>query len=236
MDRCMSGIQVLEGSWRKHERFLVENFVRRLGRPARQETNSFSETRAHQMGKDRALVPSFEGWPTQFHIVDFEAFLKLLSKILEERLFPLQLIKNSVDQVHTQDADGLLLEGVGRVTQVDMQHYVVRLVTGAELESQADPPVSLVCSGIVAGGDGINEGEEASCRPTALVELVQELVPFAVHQGCEAFFGNVTGAGAVQIVADFLVIRRDVFSDCPGGSSNNQKPAHDFLTGTNFSK
>ena len=61
------------------------------------------------MGKDRALVPAFEGGSTQFHIVDFDAFLDVLSNILEEGFFRLQLIKHSIDQVHTQDADSLLL-------------------------------------------------------------------------------------------------------------------------------
>ena len=158
----MSGIHVFEGSRREHDCFPVENFDRRLRSPAGQETDSFSKTRAHQMGKDRALVPTFEGCPTQFHIVDFEAFLEFLSNILEERLLRLQLIKDSVDQVHTQDPDSLLLERVGSITHVDMQHNVVRLATGVQLESQADPAVRFVCSGVVAGGDGINKGEEAS--------------------------------------------------------------------------
>ena len=70
----------------------------------------------------------------------------------------------------------------------------------------------------------------------ALVQLVDELGPFALDHGFEAFFGNVTGARTVQIVADFLVIRRDGFSNCPGGSSNNQKPPRDFLAGANFGK
>src|ERR1700677_1375863 len=236
MDCCMSWVQVLEGSRREYDCFLVENVDRRLRGPAGQETDSFSKTRAHQMGKDRALVPPFEGWPTQFHIVDFEAFLEFLSNIQEERLLRLQLIKHSVDQVDTQDTDSLLLERVGRIIHVDMQHDVARGATGAQLESQADPAVRLVCSGIVAGGDGINIGKEASLRPSALVQLVDELGPFAVHHGFEAFFGNVTGAGTVQIVANFLVIRRDGFSNSPGGSSNYQKPPHDFLAGTNFGK
>src|ERR1700689_3702064 len=150
------------------------------------------------MGNDRALDPTFKGCPTHFHVVDFEPFLEVLSYIQEEILFRLQLIKDSVDEVHTQDTDGLLLERVGRIKHVDMQHDVVWIATGAQLKSQAYPTVRLVCSGIVAGGDGVNEGEEASFRPTALVELVQELGPFDVHHGFEALFGNVTGARTVQ--------------------------------------
>ena len=105
----------------------------------------------HQTGEDRALVPPFEGRPAQFHIVDFYSFLDILSNILEERFFRLQLIKSSVDQVDAQDSGSLLLEGVGRIPHVDMQHYVVWSATGLQLEPQADPAVRLVCSGVIPG-------------------------------------------------------------------------------------
>ena len=95
---------------------------------------------------------------------------------------------------------------IGRIKHVDMQDDVVRLATGLQLESQADPAVSLVCSGVVAGGDGINKGKEAGLRPTALVQLVDDLGPLVVYHGLEAFFGNITGTKAIQIVADLLVI------------------------------
>ena len=47
-----------------------------------------------------------------------------------------------------------------------MQDYVVGLAAGLQLEPQADPPVRLVCSGVIEGRDGINKGKEASVRST----------------------------------------------------------------------
>src|ERR1700747_294856 len=114
------------------------------------------------MSEDRALVPPFEGRPAQFHIVDFYAPLEILSNILEERFFRLQLIKSSVYQVHTQDANSLLLEGVGRIPHVDVQHYVVWSATGLQLEPQANPAVRLIRSGVIPGRDRINKRKEAS--------------------------------------------------------------------------
>ena len=67
------------------------------------------------MDQDRALVPRFEGGPVQLDKVDFYPFLNILNNILEKRLFRLQLIKNSVDQVHAEDADAFLLEGTRRI-------------------------------------------------------------------------------------------------------------------------
>src|SRR5882757_2310462 len=126
------------------------------------------------MGKDRSLVPTVEGAPAQFHIVDFDALLDVLGNIVEETLFRLRLKKHGIDQVHAQDTDSLLLEQVGGITHVDMQDDVIRLAIGLQLKSQADPAVRLVGSGMVAGGDGIDKGKEAGFRPTGLVQLVYD--------------------------------------------------------------
>src|SRR5580692_11555220 len=234
MDCRMRGIYVFERSWREHDSFLVENFDRRHGRPTAWETDRLSKSCAHQLSQNRALIPPFEGGATHFRIVNFNTFLDVLSNVLEERFFRLQLVEDSIDKVHAQNADSLLLEGVGRIPQVDMENYVVRLAARLQLEPQADPTVRLICPGVVAGGDGINEREEASVRSATFAQLVDELDPFAIQHGLEAFSGNVTRTGTVQIVADFFVVRGDRFGNCPGGSSYNQKPSHDFLACPNF--
>ena len=110
MDCRMSGIYVFERSWREHSSFLVEDFHRRHGRPAAWKTDGFSKTCRHQLNQNRALIPSFEGGATHFRIVNFNAFLDVLSNILEERFFRLQLVEDGIDKVHAQDADSLLLE------------------------------------------------------------------------------------------------------------------------------
>jgi hypothetical protein len=187
MDCRMSGIYVFERSWREHGSFLVEDFDRRHGRPTARKTDGFSKTCAHQLSQNRALIPPFEGGATHFHIVNFNTFLDVLSNILEEGFFRLQLVEGSIDKVHAQDADSLLLEGVGRIPQVDMEKHVVRLAARLQLEPQADPTVRLICSGVVAGGYGINKRKEASVRSTTSLQLVDELGPFALQHGLEAF-------------------------------------------------
>src|ERR1700740_52646 len=134
MDCRMSGIHVLERSWREHDGLFVENFDGRHRRPTRWKIDGFSKTCAHQLGQNRALVPPLEGGPTHFRIVNFNAFLDSLSNILEESFFHLQLVENSVDQIHAQDSNGRLLKGVGRIPHVDMKKYVVRLAARSQLE------------------------------------------------------------------------------------------------------
>src|ERR1700739_393544 len=162
MDCRMSRINVFERSWREHGSCLVEDVHGRHGRPTAWKTDGFSETCAHQLSQNRALIPPFESGATHFRIVNFNAFLDVLNNSFEKRLFRLQLVEDSVDKVHAQDADSLLLERVGRIPQVDMENYLVRLTARLQLEPQADPTVRLICSGVVASGDGINKGKEAS--------------------------------------------------------------------------
>jgi hypothetical protein len=96
--------------------------------------------------------------------------------------------------------------------------------------------VSLVGSGVVTRRDGVDKAEKASLRSTSFVQLIEQLSPFVVQHGIEALSGYVARAGAVEIVADLLVVGRDGFSNGSGGSSYNQKPACDFLTSADFGK
>ena len=147
----------------------MEDIDRRHWRPTAWKTDGFRKTCAHQLSQNRALVPPFEGGATNFRIVNFNTFLDVLSNILKEGFLRLQLMEDSIDKVHAQNADSLLLDEVGRIPQVDMENYFVRLAARLQLESQADPTVRFISSGVVAGGDGINKGKEASVRSTTFV-------------------------------------------------------------------
>src|ERR1700756_1387435 len=100
MDCRMSWIYVLERSGREHESFLVKDFDRRRRRPTGWKADDFSKACAHELSQNRALVPPFKGRTSHFCIINFDAFLDPLSNILEEELFRLQLIENSIDKVH----------------------------------------------------------------------------------------------------------------------------------------
>ena len=72
------------------------------------------------MHQECASVPRLEGGPSQVHIVNFDPVLNIFGNTLEEIFFRLRLIKGSVDEVYTQDANGLLLEKIRGILQVDM--------------------------------------------------------------------------------------------------------------------
>src|SRR5215472_10354312 len=130
-------------------------------------------------------------------------------------------MESGIDQVYAKDANSLLLEEVGRISHVDVQHHVAWLASRLELKAQAHPTVRLICSSIVARGDGIDKGEKARLRPSSFLQLFEELVPLAIQHGFKSFSGDVTDSGAVEIVADFLIVSRNGFGDRARGPSHS---------------
>ena len=223
-----------EGTWREHHGFLVEHVPRRQRGALRRKTDGLRESRVNCVNQERALVPGLKRWTAEIDVVDFDAFLDILSNVFKERLFALNLIKGGVNQIYAEDADRLLLEDVGGIPHINVQEQVVWLAARLHLKSQSNPAVRLVGSRKIAGGDRVDEAEEASPRSTRLGQLVQQLSPFALNHGHKPFPGDVTGTGTVQVITDFFVIRGDGFGDGAGSTADDQKPSHDFLASANF--
>src|SRR5215469_17131105 len=118
-------IHMPEGSGREHHGFLVQNFRGRDSPVCRRKTDSFSETRPRQVHQQRAAVPSLKRGSTEVYIVNFDSFLQPLCETLEERFLSLELMETCINQVHAENANGFLLERVGRIPHVDVQHDVV---------------------------------------------------------------------------------------------------------------
>ena len=78
-----------------------------------------------------ALLPSGKRRSAYFDIVNFNSSFQVLRNILKERLFRLQLKEDRVEQVHSQQSNGFLLQWIGRILQVDMEndfvHFTARL-------------------------------------------------------------------------------------------------------------
>src|SRR5215469_8689764 len=186
------------------------------------------------MHQECASVPRFEGRPSQVYIVNFNPVLNIFGNTLEKIFFRLRMIKGRVDEVYTQCAKGFLLEKIRGILQVDMQQNVVVLASRLTLKAQTDPTVSFVRSGVVTCGNGVHKTEKAGLRSASFVQLVEQLSPFAIQHGIEALSGYIARAGTVEIIANLLVVGRDGFGNGSGGSSDDQKPARDFLTGADF--
>jgi hypothetical protein len=55
----------------------------------------------------------------------------------------------------------------------------------------------------------------------------QKLAPFVVQHGLEPLPGYVARSGAVEVVADFLVVSGNGFGHRAGGASYYKEPARD---------
>jgi hypothetical protein len=75
-------------------------------------------------------------------------------------------IECGVDKIDAQNADGLLLEDIGRISHIDVQKDVVGRAASLQLKAKTDPTMRIVGSGEVTGGDGINKAKEPSLRST----------------------------------------------------------------------
>ncbi len=62
----------------------------------------------------------------------------------------------------------------------------------------------------------------------------EKLGPFVVQHRLESLLGYVARSGAVEIVADFLVVGGNGFGHRAGGASYYKEPARDFLSGADF--
>jgi hypothetical protein len=130
-------------------------------------------------------------------------------------------VPKTLQDADAKDANSLLLKEVGRIPHVDVQHHVAWLTSRLELKAQTHPPVRLICSGIVACGDGIDKREKASLRPSSFLQLFEELIPLAIQHSFKSFSGHITDSGPVEIVADFLIVSRNGFGDRAGGRSHS---------------
>jgi hypothetical protein len=158
----MSRIDMYKVSWRQNDRIVVDDFRRRNRGATGRKTDHLSKACVHQVHQERAPVPAFESGAAQIHVVNFNSLLDILRHTGHEALARLCLVKRSVNQVHAERANRLLLEHVGRIPHVDMQQYVVGLPTRLLLKAQPDPPVRFIRPRIVACGDGIDETKETS--------------------------------------------------------------------------
>ena len=141
-----------------------------------------------------------------------------------------------IDQIHAERANGLLLELRGGILEIDVEKNLIGLGAGFVLEAETDPAVLLVGSLVVPGGDGVGEDEKSGMVAANFAEPGEEELIFVVEHGHEALLGDVARAGAVDVVADDLVVGRDGLRDRSRSRANAQKPTCHLLTSSDLGK
>ncbi len=154
-----------------------------------------------------------------------------VEEALDEALGVVPLEEGPVEQVDTDDAERLLLEGCLGIEHPDMQGDLVGLVTGMGLELDPHPAVALVVPLEAAGHHGVGEGEERRAVAPGVTQAVEVELELVVQHRLQPGHGDIPVGGAVDGVADGHVVGRHRLGDRPGGAAGPEEPAHHLLTG-----
>ena len=115
-----------------------------------------------------AELDEFEGHEAVVHVAEFDAFevdevdldaarRQLVEQALHELLRLVMEEEGTVEQVHADDAQGLLLEGGLGVLHADVDDDLARLVVRVGLEFDAHPAVAFVAALVAARDDRVGE-------------------------------------------------------------------------------
>lgn len=119
--------------------------------------------------------------------------------------------KGGIQQIHSDDAERLLLKAVFFVQQSDMKDYLVVSISGVGLKFHTKPPMAFVRTLIIACRHCIGECEEGGAVFARGPQPFQVETVFVLEHALQAFARNVTLAPTVNGVTDGHVIGRHGF-------------------------
>ncbi len=191
----------------------------------------------HQLQAQQAVVHPFESRPVHLdHVHLHHMAAQVVVEPVHDLLGLVVVHEAAVEQVHADDADLLLLQGDLRHVQADMDHHVAGGAVGGGLEAHAQPAVPAVHVLLGAGGHGVGEGEELAVRVMLAVHTVHDelvLVPQHVLQAALAHEA-VPWLGAVDGVAELLVVGAHRLGDGAGGTAGAEEVAYGLLPGADL--
>src|SRR5580700_4722690 len=124
----------------KHDGFLMENLGRWNEGALGGEKHGLCESCTHQVDLQSTVIPTLERWPAKIHVVDLDSLRAyVLCQACQKWFLSLAFIERGVDEVDAQNADGLLLEGIGSIAHIHVQQDVVGRSPGLELKAETGP-------------------------------------------------------------------------------------------------
>ena len=144
--------------------------------------------------------------------------------------------KSPVEQIHADNPQGLLLQGVLRVQHPHVQDDLAVLVARILLETDSHPAVTFVGAQVVAGGNGVGKGEEGGRVAPALLQAVEGQFVLVVEHRIQPRPEDIAIARAVDGVADGHVVSRNALGDRAGRAAHVKEPPHHLLPGANLGK
>ena len=217
------------------DRLLVEHFGGLQHFARGRKHRRAAQAQLHQPQAHHAVVDVAERDARELDHVDFDA---PRGEVVEQRLDELVGLvieeERAVEQVHADDAQRFLLQGVFGVEHPHVEDDLAVLVARMGLEPHAHPAVALVGALEVARRNGVGEHEERGRVAAALAQPAEVQCVLVVEHRFQPLPADVAVALAVDGVADRHVVGRHALGDRAGGAADAEEPAHHFLPGADL--
>src|ERR1700733_4720904 len=117
---------------------------------------------AKQVQAPEARIHISENRASEFENVNFEPFDgQIVEHAGQKVLWGRPLVECSVDQIHTEGANGLLLELCSGIPEIDVEKNLIGRAFGFGLEANTEPAVLLVGSLVIPGGDRVRKSKKS---------------------------------------------------------------------------
>ncbi len=220
----------------EEDRFLAQEIFGE-GDAAGADEDGVSQAAFHQCHSHEAVVHGGEGRAGELEHIHLDA---LGGQIVHERfdddLGALVVVESGVDEVDADDAESFLLGDIFAIPHTDMEEDLAGLGEGTGLETNPQPTVAIILAGVAAGGYGVGKNEKSGAVAAGLSEPFLEQGPLVLEHGDDPFFADIAFAGSVDGIAESHVISGHAFGHCASGAADLEKPAGDFLAGTDLGK
>ena len=197
------------------------------GDPAQPELD---QLQCHQPVVDTAELDAAE--PDEIDLYSVGA--QSVEQALDQLLGLMVLEERAVQEVDSDDAEGLLLQRRLHVEHAYVEDDLARLIVRVRLELDAHPSVALVSAPEAPGHDGVGESEERRVVASPISQAIDVQRVLVVQHGLKPCLGDVPVHLAVDSIADRHVVGGDRLGNGPRGATDPEEPSGHLLTGADL--
>ncbi len=145
-------------------------------------------------------------------------------------------VERSVQQIHAENPQGLLLAHRFLVQQTDVDQEVGRRLPRRVLEANAHPAVTILWPRITPRCHRVGKGKEVAVGPFDRVQALHDQIELVIQHRLQTLATDVSFGRPVQGVAHRHVIGRDGLGHRAGGPAHAKEPARHLLTRADLGK
>jgi len=120
----------------------------------------------------------------------------------------LPMVKSTVDQIHVQSSDRLLLERIGGIEHPSVNDDIARVCPGCVLKTHPHPRMALIAAGMRKGRRSVGQCKKSRTIPSSLIEAIAEQAILVIEHFLHAFPRHIPQRFSIDRVADCHVVGR----------------------------